>query len=133
MSEITKLVHIIKKCGLSSKTEINNMPKMVRINNTSVDVVSKIPIKEDGRKQRYQTSKYTILNNGAYYVQHDWDRNQKVRIKVAVPCPQYNHEGCGFKLVTQTFIYKILTKEIGEVSRSNLMRSGTPFRWERRN
>ena len=45
-----------------------------------------------------------VLNNGAYYVHHDWDKNQKVRGKVAVPCPCYIHEGGGFKLVIQNFI-----------------------------
>ena len=110
MLEIPQVVEIMKKCGLSSKTEINNMLNMARRNDTSVGVITKIPIREDWRKKRYQTSKYTILKNGAYYVHHDWDKKQKVRGKVALPCPRYGHDGCGLKLVVQTFIYKILLK-----------------------
>ena len=73
--EIPKVVDIIKKCDLSSKTDTKNMLNMARINDISVDVVNKIPIREYGRKQQYQTSKYTILKNGAYYVHHDWYKN----------------------------------------------------------
>ena len=58
-------------------------------------------------KGKYQTSKYTVLKNGAYYVHHDFENNHKVRERVAVTCPQYVHEGCGLKLAMQTFIYKI--------------------------
>ena len=104
MLEIPQVVEIIKKSGLSSKTEIKKMLKMACRNDSSVNVVNNIPIREDGRKQQYQTSKYTILNKGAYYLHHDWDKNQKVRGNVVVPCPWYGHEGCGFKLVMQTFI-----------------------------
>ena len=89
--EILQVVEIIKKCGLIRKTEIKNMPKIERRNNISVIVVNKIPTRVDGRKQRYQKSKYTILKNGAYYVHNDWDKNHKVRGKVAAPCPQYGH------------------------------------------
>ena len=39
---------------------------------------------------------------------HDWDKNQKVRENVAVPFPCYVHDGCNFKLIMQTFIYKII-------------------------
>ena len=60
-------------------------------NDISVFVVSNIPIREDGIKQQDQTSKYTILNNGAYYVHHDLDKNQKVRGEVVVPYPCYSH------------------------------------------
>ena len=48
--EILQVVEIIKKCGLSSKTEIKNMPKIERRNNISVIVVNKIPTRVDGRK-----------------------------------------------------------------------------------
>ena len=63
--EINQVVDIIKKWYLSSKTVIKKMLKILRINDISVYVVNKIPISEYGRKKRYQTSKYTILNNGA--------------------------------------------------------------------
>ena len=129
--EILQGVEIIKKCGLGSKTETKKILNMERRNDISVDVVNKIPIREYGRKQQYQTSKYTILKNGAYYVNHDRDKNQKVRGKVAVTCPQYGHEGCGFKLVIQTFIYKLLPPKLGML-RSTLMWSGRPFRWARK-
>ena len=119
--EIPQVVDIIKECGLSSKTEIKNMQNMSQRNDISVDVVNKNPIREDGRKQKDQTSKYTILKNGAYYVHHDWDNNQKVRVKVAVPCPGYGHERCGFKLFMQKIIYKILPPKRGGMLRSNLM------------
>ena len=109
MSE--EIVEIIKKCVLSSKTYINNMLIMARRNDISVDFVNNIPIREDGRKKRYQTSRYKILKNGAYYMHHYWDKNQKVRVKLAVPCPWYGYEGCGFKLVMQNFIYKLLPKK----------------------
>ena len=119
--EIPQVVDIIKECGLSSKTEIKNMQNMSQRNDISVDVVNKAPIREDGKKQKYQTSKYTILKNGAYYVHYDWDKNQKVRVKVAVPCPQYVHERCGFKLFMQKIIYKILPPKRGGVLRLNMM------------
>ena len=51
---IPQVVHIINKCGLSSKMEIKKMLKIAQRNDTSVDVVSKISIREYGRKQRYQ-------------------------------------------------------------------------------
>ena len=69
--EIPQVVEIIKKWGLSRKKDIKNILKMTRRNNISVYVVNKIPIREVGREKIYQTSKYTILNNGAYYVHHD--------------------------------------------------------------
>ena len=61
------------------------MLKMSRRNDIRVNVVIKTLISEDRRKKRYQTSKYKILNNGAYYVHHDWYKKQKVSEKVAVP------------------------------------------------
>ena len=70
--EIPQLVEIIKKWDFSSEKEIKKMPKMTQKNDISVDVVNKIPNREHGRKKRDQTSKYTILNNGAYYMHHDW-------------------------------------------------------------
>ena len=106
MLEIPQLVEIIKKWGLSSKTEIHKNLNMARRNDIIVNVINKIPIREDGIKKRNQISKYKILKNGAYYVHNDWYNNQKVKEKVAVPCPWYFHEGCGFKLLMQTFIYK---------------------------
>ena len=96
--EIPQVVNIINKCGLSSKTEIKEMLKMACRDYISVDVVNKTPIREYGRKKIYQTFKYTILNNGAYYVHHDCDKNQKVRGKVAVPCPWYGHGGVWLKI-----------------------------------
>ena len=87
------------------------MLNMAWRNDISVNVVIKIPIMVDGRKQRYQTSKYTILNNVAYYVHHDWDKNHKVWETVVATFHWYVHEGCGFKLVMQTFIYNILPRK----------------------
>ena len=63
---------------------------------------------------------------------HDWDNNQKVRGNVAVTCPWYGREGCGFKLSIQTFIYKLLPKNIWGVLRLSSMWSGRPFRWATR-
>ena len=80
------------------------MLKMARINNTSVDVVNKIPIMVDEQNKIDQTYKYTILKNGAYYVHYAWDKNQKVRENMVATLPRYVHEGCGFKLFMQTFI-----------------------------
>ena len=79
MLEIPQLFEIIKEWGFGIKTYINRMMKMIRINYISVDVSSNIPIRGYGRKKIYKTSKYAILNNGAYYVHHDWDQNQNVR------------------------------------------------------
>ena len=77
---------------------------MVRRHNISVYVVNDNPIRDDGRNERDETFKYTILNNGAYYVHHDWYKNHKLRGKVADICPQYVQDGCGFKLIIHTFI-----------------------------
>ena len=85
--EIPQVVEIIKKWGFISKTKIKNILKMERRNDISVNVNNKIPIREDGRKKRDKTSKYTILKNGAYYVHNDWEKNQKIRGKVVVHCP----------------------------------------------
>ena len=109
--DIPQVVEIIKRWDLSSKIYINNMLNMAQRNDISVDVVNNIPIMEDGINKIYQTSKYTILNNSAYYVYHYWYMNQRVRGEVAVPCPRYGNEGFGFKLVIQNFIYKILPKK----------------------
>ena len=70
--DIPQVVEIIKKYGLSIKTKIKKMLNMAWINDIRVNVVNKIPMREYGRKKRDQTSKYTILNNGAYYMHHDW-------------------------------------------------------------
>ena len=50
--KITQVVQIIKKCGLSSNTEIKNILKMAWRNYTSVDVFSNTQMREDGMKQR---------------------------------------------------------------------------------
>ena len=69
--ETTQVVQIINKCGPSIKEEIKKMLNMAWRSYSSFDVVSKIQMMEDGRKQRYQTSKYTILKNSVYYVHHN--------------------------------------------------------------
>ena len=51
--EKPQVVDIIKKCGLSINTYIKKMLKIARINYIIVDVVNKIPIREDGRKKQY--------------------------------------------------------------------------------
>ena len=79
MLEIPQVFQIIKIWGLSKKTEIKNILKMAWRTDITVDVINKTPIKEDGRKKRYQTSKYTTLKNGAYYVHHNWDKNHRVK------------------------------------------------------
>ena len=89
------------------------MLNMAPRNDISVDVVNKIPIRGYGRNKRDKTFKYTILNNGAYCMHHYWDKNQKLRVKVVLPCPWYVHYGFGFKLVMQTFMYNILPKKEG--------------------
>ena len=109
--EIPQVVDIIKKCGLISKMQIKIMLKIAQRNDISVNVLYNISIREDGRKQRDQISKYTILKNNAYYVHHNWNKNQKVRGKVVVPFPRYGFEGCGFKLFMQTFISKFPPKQ----------------------
>ena len=53
--DIPQVVEIIKKCGLSSKMEIKEMPKMAQKNDISVNVINKTPIREYGRKQQDQT------------------------------------------------------------------------------
>ena len=83
--DIPQVVYIIKKWGLSGREEINNMPKMARRYAISVYAINDIPIREDGRKKMYQTSKYKIPKNGAYYVHHDCHKNHKARENVAVP------------------------------------------------
>ena len=105
---------------------------MAWINYISVNVVNKIPIMEDERRKRDQTSKYTILNNGAYYVYHDWYKNHKVMVKVVFPCPWYGYELYGFKLFMKTFMHKFLPKIVG-VLRSTSLWSSWPFRWASRN
>ena len=77
--DIPEVVEKIKKWGLSSNTWISKMLKMVQRHDISVDVINKIPIRKDGRKKRDQTSKYTTLENVAYYMHHDWYKNHKVR------------------------------------------------------
>ena len=132
--DIPQIVGIIKKFGLSSKTEIKNMMKMARRNDISVNFVNKISIREDRIDKIHQNSKYTILKNGAYYVYHYWEKNQELRGNVAVTLPWYGHEGCGFKLFMQTFIYNIPpTYQRGGTLRSTLMWYSRPFRWIRRN
>ena len=79
MLDIPQVVDIIKKWGLSSKTDIKKMLNMAQRNEISVDLVNMIPIREDGRKKIDQTSKYPILKNGTYYVHHDWDKNNHLR------------------------------------------------------
>ena len=108
--EIPQVVEIINKWVLIINKDIKRMLNMLHINSISVNAVNKIPLRKDGRKKRDQTSKYTILRNGTYYVHHYWEKNQKVREKVAVTCPTYFHEGCGLKLVLHTYIYKIIPK-----------------------
>ena len=49
--EIPQAVEIINNCGLSRKTEIKKMLNMAHRNGIIVDVVNKIPIREDSRKQ----------------------------------------------------------------------------------
>ena len=109
--EIPQVVEIIKKCGLSIKMGIKNMLKMAQRNDISGDVVNNIPIREGGIKKRDQTSKYTILNNGSYYVRHYWYKNQKVREILTVPCHWYFYNRYGLKLFIQTFIYNIIPKK----------------------
>ena len=55
--EIPHLVKMIKKWWLISRIEIESMINTVQINKISVDVISKILIREDERKKRDQTSK----------------------------------------------------------------------------
>ena len=63
--EIPEVIEITKKWGFVINMDINKMLKTARINDIIVDVVNKIPIREDGRKKIYQISKYIILKNGA--------------------------------------------------------------------
>ena len=99
-----EVVGIIRKWVLSSSKDINNMLKIVQRNNISVDVVNKLPIMRYGSKKRYHTSKYTILNNGTYYVRYDWEKNQTDRNTVILPYPWYREYGCNFKLVILMFL-----------------------------
>ena len=109
--EITQFVEIIKRWGLSSRTEIKNMPNMAQRHDISVDIFNGTPIREYGRNKRYQVHKYKILNNGAYYVHHDWYKNQNVMERVAVTWPWYGHDGCSFKSIIQIFIYRVVPKK----------------------
>ena len=78
------------KLVLSISTYIDNMLKMACRHDISADVVSEIPRRGDFWGERGQNYKYTILNNGAYYVYHDCDKNQKVSEYMKVPCPLYS-------------------------------------------
>ena len=79
--EIYQVVENIKKWGLRSRTEIKNMLKVARRNFISIDFINNIPIRYDGRKKIDQTSKYIILDKGAYYVQHDWYIKGKIKLQ----------------------------------------------------
>ena len=52
---------------------------MARINDISVDFINNIPIREDRINNIDQTYKFEILNNGAYYVHHYWEKNYELR------------------------------------------------------
>ena len=54
--DIPQVVDIIKKCVLSSKTEIKKILNMAQRNDISVYAGNNIPIGEYGRKKRDQTS-----------------------------------------------------------------------------
>ena len=101
--------------GVEEELERSGMGKKILItsqrNDISFHVLNKIPIREYVRKKIYQTSKYKNLNIGAYYVHYDCYNNQKVWENTVMPCPWYGHEGCGFKLIIQTFICKLLPKK----------------------
>ena len=71
-------------------------------------MVNKLQIREYGRNKRHQTSKCTILVNGAYSIHYDWYKIQKVIHKGWVPLPMYGLDGCSFKLTMQMFIYNFL-------------------------
>ena len=133
MLEIPQLVEIINKCGLSGKKDIKKILNMTLRNYIRFDVVNKISLREDTRNKIYQTYKYRIPKNSAYYVNHDWDKNHKVRGGLASLCPWYGNNGCSFKLIVQKFIYKIIPNKKKRVFRSNLMWFGLPLRWWRRN
>ena len=52
---VPQVVEISKKWGLISNKDIKKMLNTAQINDISVDVVNKIPIREYGRKKIYQT------------------------------------------------------------------------------
>ena len=89
--EIPQVVEIFNEWDLSIRTDIEKMLKMAQKHNISVEVANKIPIRSDLRKKINQITKYKILKNGAYYLHYDWDKNQKVGGKMAVPCTCYVH------------------------------------------
>ena len=78
---------------LNSRADIEKMLNMECRHDKIVDVVNYFPINEDKRNKRNQTPKYTILNNGSYYLHHYWYKKQKVMETVAAPFPQYGHDG----------------------------------------
>ena len=108
---ILEVLVIIREWIFIIKTEIEKIPNMAHINDISLDVMNKILIREDGRNKRYQTSKYTIINNGESCVIHILEKNHKVREKVTVPFPVYEHGEYNFKLIMKRFVYKILPKK----------------------
>ena len=55
--EIPGVVVIINKWGLIIRIAIYNMVKMERRNDIGVDVVNKLPIREDGKNNQDQTPK----------------------------------------------------------------------------
>ena len=55
--DITQVFEKINKWGFSSKAKIKKILNMSRRNYISVNVVNKVPIREDGRNKRDQTSK----------------------------------------------------------------------------
>ena len=65
--------------------DIYNILNMVRSNNEMVDVENILTIRGHGRNKRYQMSKYTTLNIGAYYINCDWENNNNMSNKVVLP------------------------------------------------
>ena len=80
---IHEVVGIIKNWVLSRMSEIDHMVNMAHRNDIILDVVNNLPIMQDERKKRYQTSNYKIMNIGAYYLHNYWDNTHKVTNKVA--------------------------------------------------
>ena len=65
--EINEVARIIIKWGLISRAYIDNMMNMVHMKYIYVDVVNKLPIREDRGEKRYQISKCTIIDYWEYY------------------------------------------------------------------
>ena len=56
---------------MSIRVVIDKILNMAGSKNISVNVVKEIHTMVDGKKEMYETSTYTILKDGVYYIHYD--------------------------------------------------------------